>query len=187
MREGTHLGPLGFLRGAGATTAVYSLRLLLVTAWLVPACATRPASANDPRPNCREEMNGLENLSQGRKAIFTVHENPKGLREIDGELREELELRWQAFGRTFVVDASRTHNPKHPEEESGPRGYAGQMRGENADLVVFFKWPSGAWEGEVKIGQQLFVIRAQCGDRAAGALKPRSFIYHLTYPEKQDL
>lgn len=175
--------PLGFIDGKVLRYVVP----LLMTTFLLPACAHRSAIADETRANCHEEIEVLEKLAEGRTATLTIREYPKGIREVDGEPREELELHWQAFDRSFVLDVSRAVDSQDSTEEPGPRGYSGKLQGEHADLVVLFKWPSGAWEGEIKIGRQLFVIRAQCGHRAVGVPNPRSLIFFQSYPEKPEL
>lgn len=167
-----------------------SVRRFLTAAILATAlrgsCFAASAGEAGEDSSCHNEMTSFRGLANGRAEEASFREARRTESVVDGQAREDIQLRWVAFGREFVVDLYRYLEDEGKNDRTV--GYSGKLKGSSAtELLVFSRWPSGAWDGEIKIGHQLFIIRARCDDRSPGVVNPRSVIFLEDYPEKPRL
>jgi hypothetical protein len=158
---------------------------------LIPMLTGASISYADPAmDSCRRGRESIAQRAHSQQKISIV-KSDRAATDDAGTLQETIELRWTAFSEEFVVNLKK-NSPKPEQENSADANpltrelFAGQWQDHKAELVLFWRWPSGAWEGDLKQGDKLYMIRVPCEQRPAGSSEFTPLIYFIKYPEEPE-
>lgn len=146
------------------------------------AVATPGVAEETPEQACQRNLQSIvQRASRSEKLSIQVAESQG--QSVDGRSGTKVQLRWRAFSQDFLVDLFSPDRPLAPGEERQPRDFSGTWNGHAAELVLFSRWPSGAWEGQLKDERELYTIRIPCEERSKPTSGTDATIYYMYYPE----
>jgi hypothetical protein len=147
--------------------------------------AASTSSADPAATSCERGLQVLAEQAHSKQEVF-IAVSDRVASDAAGGHQPTIELRWTAFAEEFVVSLKNSPHVEqgHSTDPGSPyrETFSGDWQGHKAELVLFWRWPSGAWEGDLKQGTRLYSIRVPCEQRVAGSSEPKPSIFYIDYP-----
>ncbi len=164
-------------RTIGSDTG-YPLTLYWISAVAVLAFAFGTSHAS-----CEPGFEFLVESARATQEISILEVQPQS--GLDGrEEGQAVELRWTAFGQEFVMDligSPRVDGGLGPDPNPR-RLFHGSWRDNEAQSVLFSRWKSGAWEGDIVRGEERYFVRVPCEQRENSSPPSKARIFLLDFP-----
>ncbi|HXC49427.1 MAG TPA: hypothetical protein VN634_00965 [Candidatus Limnocylindrales bacterium] len=155
---------------------------LLLIAGSILAAPPVLAASDIPKADCERETKWFAQVAEKTEVVH-VTENRRTETAADGKPHEVVEIRWNAMGQEFVVDLDVGTDPATDKDGKPLRQmFSGKWRGKDAQSVLFWRLPSGQWEGDLKLPRDLYSIRSNCRDAPETTI-----FYYQKYPENPEV
>ncbi len=156
-------------------------RHFLVIAGMMFSTAPVLAASDIPKADCERETRWFSQVAEKTETVHVV-EKRRTETTPDGKPHEIVEIRWSAMGQEFIVDLDVGTDPTTDKDGKPVRQmFSGKWRGKDAQSVLFWRLPSGQWEGDLKLPRDLYSIRSNCRDAPETTI-----FYYQKYPENPE-